>query len=97
MKPEEVYHLQDNLSQIEPLNGSLWRHYKGDVYKVVLKTIESDEPHRVMVHYRSELHGYLWTHTLDEWNKLFQTGDLTTKRFTPVVEDIIYSLEEHWD
>lgn len=85
MKDNFVYELQKKLLQLGPLIGSRWRHYKGDTYKVILKAIESNEPHSVKVIYQSETFGYMWEHSLEEWEKTVDCGDGTVvKRFSPI-------------
>jgi hypothetical protein len=100
MKNKNVYETQASLLKIEPLAGSLWKHYKGGIYKVLMKAVESDEPNNVRVIYQSETLGYIWDHTLEAWNEEIDMGGFKMKRFTPCVEQILdYSngLEEQWD
>lgn len=87
MKEERVYELQRSLSQIPPLIGSRWRHYGGGIYKVVMKAVESNHPHRVKVIYQSEQEGYVWEHPLEEWEKLVDLDGVLVKRFAPWREE----------
>jgi hypothetical protein len=96
MKVEEINDIQLDLSRIHPLIGSKWRHYKGDIYKVLLKAVESNEPHRIKVIYQSESLGYIWEHPLDEWNLMVELEDGSfVQRFSPCY--ISANLERQWD
>lgn len=97
MKSDDAYVSQIGLLQMQPLNGSRWVHYKGGIYKVLMKAVESNEPHRVIVLYESEDMGFLWSHSIDEWEKVMELKDGTlVKRFTPYY-DTLDILENQWD
>lgn len=96
MKPNEVYDLQLVLAQLSPADGSRWTHYKGGVYKVVKKGIESNDPHRVFVLYQSEDSSSVWVHSLDEWEKTVTQDGREVRRFTPY-HDYMRIMEDQWD
>ncbi len=99
MKEDIAYQLQLVLDKTDPVNGSRWRHYRGGIYKVLMKAVESNEPHRVKVIYQSD-EGYLWEHPLEEWEKEVKLEDGTVvSRFVPLYNefDIIMKLEDQWD
>jgi hypothetical protein len=87
MKEHWVYEAQRSLSQTPPLNGSRWRHYGGGIYKVAMKAVESNHPHRVKVIYESESEGYVWEHPLEEWNMEVEVDGILVKRFTPLEDE----------
>lgn len=101
MKNDLAYRLQSSLSHIEPYINTRWEHYKGGIYRVVMKAVESNEPHRVKVIYEKESDGSIWEHPLDEWEKEVEldNGNLV-KRFSPYYGDvfeIVKIIENHWD
>lgn len=61
--------------------GSLWEHYKGGLYKIALKAVESNEPHRLMIIYQNVETGDLWCHPLEEFEKEVKPGIKRFKEF----------------
>mgnify|MGYP001239110437 CR=1 FL=1 len=65
--------------------GSRWKHYKGGLYTIVAVSCLEEKPEEIMVTYKSERYGTVWTRTatnfLDHWT---ETGEPTQHRFERV-------------
>lgn len=92
-----IFELQRDLTNIGPSIGSLWKHYKGGIYRVIMKAIEANEPYRIKIMYENKINGYIWEHSLDEWQKDITLEDGTIiKRFS-LLENCELNVEEQWD
>lgn len=64
--------------------GTMWRHYKGDIYKVVNLSVDCNT-NEVVVHYQNvynmDLSGVTFSRSIKEWLEAVDDG---TQRFTPV-------------
>lgn len=47
--------------------GSIWKHYKGGIYRVIAISCMENNPDEVLVTYKSDAHGSIWTRTSVNW------------------------------
>jgi hypothetical protein len=68
-----------------PVPQSLWKHYKGNVYKVDCIGIR-ESTGELEVCYRpvDDSLGCFWIRPLSEWNQFVSHGDIQVKRFSLV-------------
>ncbi len=87
-KPDYALENQEKITYIDPKPGSVWRHYKGDLYHIVCLSVESNEPHGIKVSYRSDQLGYIWEHPLSEWFAKVKLDDGSeVLRFTEILDE----------
>jgi hypothetical protein len=56
-----------------PKKGSMWRDYKGELYTVIICAV-AQKTMEVMVVYKSEDEGTVWTIPLTEWQEYIDPG-----------------------
>ena len=66
---------------MEPKAGDVWRHYKGNDYKVVGIAVHSDESKMVVYEPMYECEYKLFTRPLREWSEEVEWQGKKTKRF----------------
>lgn len=95
---DNVYEVQAQLKEMEPKNESLWFHYRGGTYRILLKALEANEPNEVKVIYENIATGHIWELSLSEWQKKVTLEDgRTVDRFSPWVRKEYVNMEELWD
>lgn len=69
---------------VRPEEGQLFKHYKGDLYRVITTCNLSEERETEMVVYRSMARGSRWARPLTMWNEVLMWPDgKTRRRFEP--------------
>lgn len=67
-----------------PTPGSLWKHFKGNIYRVVTiaKHSETLEPMVVYKEEKAQDDAHVWVRPLAMWQETLEYEKKTTKRFT---------------
>lgn len=82
--PHDIQQLSDYIKTIDlPQPGSIWQHYKGDLYKVIsVCVLESTEELAVCYSAEDGSFAYPWVRSLKEWRELVEYNNHTFSRFT---------------
>ncbi len=63
-----------------PLPGEVYRHYKGDLYVVMVTCLRENDGEPTVV-YRSLTNGRTWSRPVKEWNEIVVVDEKHVKRF----------------
>lgn len=65
-----------------PLSGTLWRHYKGHLYRVVGSALHSETTEPLVLYQSAHGDQTIWARPVSMWHNIVSIGDREVHRFT---------------
>ncbi|SRR5258706_14820676 len=70
-----------------PQPGQIFKHYKGGLYTVLLRSVH-EETNEQLVTYQSNLKGFVWTRSLEDFNAVVENQGHWVIRFKRMINDL---------